>query len=829
MKLKIKTYMVYVSVAMISFSFSNCMAWPGLTALFGVLGNAKSPSPIFILPPGSSSQPQDNPRPSDNTDLILDPDSFEIPVTPNPGSPEVMVVSRTGNVVSESGSSTTVSLSLSQGPSQNVRIHNFNLSMAGEVSVSPAEFIFTPENWDSPQILTITGVPDSIQDGDKELTIQLGSMESVDSRFQGVDAGEIYVLNTDIDSAGIALYPLTGLQTSEDGDTDQLSAVLNSRPTAEVTFTVQVSPPSEVSASLSSITFTPDNWNNPQVITITGLNDSIKDGNQPFTVQLVSGSSSDSLYNGLNSSIAHGINLDNDTASIVVNTTAPLPYTTSEDGTSITFRVRLSSEPTHPVTIPVYSLNPLEGQPNTANLVFNSGNWNVEQNLVVTGQNDNDIDGDKLYTIRLDKPVSDDAEYSELHQIDISLTNLDNDFAALVFSNHLNLTTGEDGTNDNFRIRLRSRPTADVTIHLESSDLTEGTINPTSVTFTPSNWNTNRTVNINGVNDSLIDGDIWYEIRFTSIVSADSEYNGLVVDPLPVINMDDDTPGVMYLGASGITTTESQTGTTSFQVRLKTRPTDNVRFPLITSNNTNEGTITTSELLFTPSNWNVPQTITIQPVRDWIVDPDVLYQIVFGNLESDDPLYSDFAVDSVPVTNRNSDSFGYIFSPAFGSFNPVVTDTGLKDSFTLRLNSKPTANVTIPLSPLDPSRLAVSTSDIEFTPDNWDTPVSVELEGVFVLESTPINTTIGLRMGAWNSGEAKYYPTGSSDYASFAFVDRNGTTSDNGILNVRRFNTQRPITVVHPLIANASSRLTTTEAGVEVPLLIRLGWEPTST
>jgi large repetitive protein len=640
---------------------SNCMAWPGFTAVFGILGGSKSSSPIFILPPGSSSQPQDNPTSSDNTDLVLDPDSFEIPVTPNPGSPELIVTSRTGNIVSESGTSGSATLRLSQRPNQNVRIHNFNLSLAGEVSVTPHEIIFTPENWDTNQTLTFTGIPDSIQDGDKEVAIQLGDMESLDNRFQGVDAGNIYVLNTDIDSVGIALYPLTGLQTSEDGQSDQLTAVLNSRPTGDVTFTVHISQPGEVSASPASITFSPSNWNTSRVITVTGLNDNIKDGNQPFTLQLVSATSSDPLYNGMESSIAHGTNLDNDTASVVVNTSAPMPYTTSEDGTSVTFRVRLSSQPTHPVTIPVFSLNPLEGQPSTSSLEFHAGNWNVEQNLVVTGINDEDIDGDRSYTIRLDKPVSDDPEYSALHHIDILLTNLDNDTAGLVFTNHLNLTTGEDGTNANFRIRLRSRPTADVTVHLESSDTSEGTISPTTVTFTPGNWNTNLTINIYGVNDSLIDGDIWYEIRFTSVVSSDSNYNSLVINPLPAINLDDDTPGVMYLGASNLVTNENQTGITNFQVRLKTRPTHNVRFPLIQSNNPNEGTISPSELIFTPSNWNVPQNISIQPVRDWIVDADIAYAITFANLESDDPLYSNFFVDAVPVTNRNSDIFGYIF------------------------------------------------------------------------------------------------------------------------------------------------------------------------
>jgi hypothetical protein len=651
-------------------------------------------------------------------------------------------------------------------------------------------------------------------------------MESLDNRFQSLDAGIIQVLNTDIDSVGVAVYPLSGLVTSENGDSDSVTVVLNSRPTADVTFTVLSSPGSEVTTNISTLTFTPTNWNVPRVITVTGVNDSIQDGNQPFTVQLVSGTSLDPLYDGMVSSIAHGVNMDNDTASVVVTSTAPIPYTTSEDGTSVTFRVRLGSRPTHNVTIPVFSLNPAEGQPSTANLIFTPTNWNVEQNLVVTGINDVDIDGDKLYTIRLDKPVSSDSNYSSLDQIDISLTNLDNDFAGLVFGSHLNLTTGEDGTNDTFTIRLRSRPTANVTVHIESSDLTEGTVSPVSVTFTPATWNNPRTITIHGVNDSLIDGDVWYEIRFPDIVSSDSHYNNLSVIPLPAINLDDDTPGVMYLNASNIITRENQTGVTTFQVRLKTRPTDTVTFPLIESSNTQEGLVSPSHLVFTPSNWNVPQTISIQAVRDWIVDPDVAYEIQFGNLVSDDPLYSDFPVASVPVINQNSDTLGYVLSPALNSINMVITDSGLRDSFTLRLNSKPTGNVIIPFSSMDTDRMAVHPTMVEFTPDNWNTPVTVEVIGLFYPQANPpASSDIRLRMGIWNSSANRHFPLGTSDYSTLALPDRHIATTDNGNFTIRRFNTQRPISVIHP---NVGTPFQTNEGGGSIPIRFRLGSEPTA-
>lgn len=809
---------------LIVISGSHCMAWPGATMLLTSLTQSGGSSPVFFPPP-SSSQPQDNPRPADDLGGVLTPETAEIPITPALEIAELLVSTRTGLQVSESGTSVTVDLRLSEQPSESVRVRNFTLSHTGEIQLSSTDFTFTTTNWNTPQIMTITGLADSIQDGDKEVVISLGNLESIDSRFNNLDGGEIRVLNTDVDSAGIALTPLSGIVTSESGDSSILTVALNARPTDTVTIPVVISS-GEAIASPASLTFTPMNWNNPQTVTITGVDDSLQDGNQSYTIQMGPATSSDPIYNGMESSLANATNLDNDTASVVVNTSAALPYTTNEDGQALTYRVRLSSQPTHSVTIPVLSLAPTEGQPNTASLIFTTLNWNTEQNVIITGINDNAIDGDALYTIRFDSPVSDDTNYSSLHAQDISITNLDNDTAGLEFRNHLSLTTGEDGTNRNFQFRLRSQPTANVTVSLESSDLTEGTLNHASMTFTPVNWNSWRTVTISGQNDSLIDGDVWYEVRFPTITSADSDYNGISVSALPVVSLDDDTPGVMFLGASSLTTRENSAALTNFQVRLRTRPTENVRFPLVQSNNLNEGIVTTTELVFTPANWNVPQTISVQSVRDFVVDGNISYNIDFTPLESLDPLYSNFTVPSVPVTNNNSDTFGYVFAPAFNSINLHVSDTGIRDGFTLRLNSRPTGTVSIPLSTTDPTRAGVSPALIEFTPDNWDTPVPVEVFGIFVTETNPPPTMlIGLRLGVYNPGDRRNYPEGTSDYSTFAFGDRNGNGSDNGILNIVRFSTDRPISVIHPLIRR---RISTRENGTEVPLQIQLGSEPTS-
>ena len=67
---------------------------------------------------------------------------------------------------------------------------------------------------------------------------------------------------------------------------------------------------------------------------------------------------------------------------------------------------------------------------------------------------------------------------------------------------------------------LNTQPTADVTIALSSSDTTEGTVAPASLTFTTANWNVAQTVTVTGVDDALDDGDVAYTIVTAPATSA---------------------------------------------------------------------------------------------------------------------------------------------------------------------------------------------------------------------------------------------------------------------------------------------------------------------
>ena len=105
------------------------------------------------------------------------------------------------------------------------------------------------------------------------------------------------------------------------------------------------------------------------------------------------------------------------------------------------------------------------------------------------------------------------------------MTNTD-DAAGITVTPTSGLTTTEAGGTATFTVVLNTQPTANVTIGLSSSDTTEGTVGPASLTFTTANWNTPQTVTVTGVNDDVDDGDVAYTIVTAAATSSDSNYSG---------------------------------------------------------------------------------------------------------------------------------------------------------------------------------------------------------------------------------------------------------------------------------------------------------------
>jgi uncharacterized repeat protein (TIGR01451 family) len=109
-----------------------------------------------------------------------------------------------------------------------------------------------------------------------------------------------YEYQTNSVAAGVAVTPVSGLITTESGGTATFTVTLDRYPKADVTLTLSSSDTTEGLVAPTSLTFTQANWNQPRTITVTGVDDGIPDGNQPYTIAIAAAGSADPAYDGIN-------------------------------------------------------------------------------------------------------------------------------------------------------------------------------------------------------------------------------------------------------------------------------------------------------------------------------------------------------------------------------------------------------------------------------------------------------------------------------------------------------------------------------------------------
>ena len=85
-------------------------------------------------------------------------------------------------------------------------------------------------------------------------------------------------------------------------------------------------------------------------------------------------------------------------------------------------------------------------------------------------------------------------------------------------------TEGEQGSYTGV---LTSQPTANVTIPITFTGSGVSNLSPSTLTFTPANWNVPQTVTVNTTNNATADGDVTVTITSGKPTSADANYNNL--------------------------------------------------------------------------------------------------------------------------------------------------------------------------------------------------------------------------------------------------------------------------------------------------------------
>jgi hypothetical protein len=612
--------------------------------------------------------------------------------------------------VGEDGDAATFSLKLTRAP---IAAVTMSVTSSDETAgiASASELSFTAANYSEPQTIEITAIDDDIAGGDRPFTIHLGQLISDDPAFHGIPGRSLSFVSRDDDVAGFAISDRSGMTTESNG-VGGFKIALTSEPVADVVLELASSDTSEGWVD-PTLTFTADDWNQPQTVTVTGADDDLDDGTSRYHIQ-VSANSDDAVYAALEPVAVAMLNADNDTAGVAVSA---ISGSTTEAGGTATFDVVLESEPIADVTIAVSSTKPGEALGPLADLTFTAANWDQVQTVEVTGQDDFIDDGDADYEITLDVS-SNDALYAAMTPAPVAAVNLDDDTAGIDMSSFSGLPT-ESGGAATFDLSLSSEPVADVVLTLSGDDASEGSLSDSELTFTAADWNQVRTITVTGVDDDIADGTQSFNVAVTA-ASADPGYNALDPANVALLNADNDTAGVSVATISAPTTEAG--GTATFDVVLGSEPIADVTLSFASSDAT-EGTAG-APITFTSGNWDVSQTVTVTGVDDDIDDGDAEYQIDIS-IASEDGQYAAMELAPVAATNVDDDTAAVAMGPISGS----TTEAGGIATFDVVLESEPTSDVVVTLSANDSTEGTIGAS-LTFTPESWDAAQTATVTGL---------------------------------------------------------------------------------------------------
>ena len=346
------------------------------------------------------------------------------------------------------------------------------------------------------------------------------------------EAASATVQVIDNDVLRVSVAP-TALMIRE-GNSDSYMVVLDAEPTADVTVAVQVPADAEVAVDKTELTFTDENWQQAQIVTVTAAQDA--DAVADDTVVLTHAVSGGNYDTVTAASVAVTI-LEDDTPALSV-----AHAVTSEGDGEMVFTVRLDLTSNQTVTVEYATATgtAAEGrdyETTTGTLTFSA--LETEQTIRVPIIDD-DID-EVAETLRLVLINASNATITDGGTIGVITDN--DERGAIVTPTAL---TVDEGGSTSYTVVLTSEPTTDVTVAVQVPADAELAVDETELTFTAEDWNQAQTVTVAAIQDAdAVADDL---VVLTHVVSG-GDYGSVTVASVAVVILEDDTPTILIADA----------------------------------------------------------------------------------------------------------------------------------------------------------------------------------------------------------------------------------------------------------------------------------------
>ena len=555
-----------------------------------------------------------------------------------------------------------------------------------DLTLSAASLTFTTSTWSTAQTVTVSAAEDIDAANDAATLLHTAS----GGDYAG-ETAEVAVTVTDDDTPGTVVLSPTALGVAEGGDAEY-TVRLSSRPTAEVTVAVTGTAGTDLTLDAASLTFTTSTWNAVQTVTVSAAQDDDAVNDAATLLHTASGGNYGSVTGSLGVTVT-----DDDTAALTLST-ATLGVAEGDDAE---YTVRLATQPTATVTVAVTGQASTDLTLSAASLTFTTSTWNTVQTVTVSAAEDIDAANDAATLLH----TASGGDYAgETAEVAVTVTDDDTPGTVVLSPTALGVAEGGDAE---YTVRLSSRPTAEVTVAVTGTAGTDLTLDAASLTFTTSTWNAVQTVTVSAAQDDDAVND-----AATLLHTASGGNYGSVTGSLGVTVTDDDTAA---LTLSTATLGVGEGGDAEYTVRLATQPTAQVTVA-ITGQASTDLTLSAASLTFTTSTWSTAQTVTVSAAEDIDAanDAATLLHTASGG---------DYAGETaeVAVTVTDDDTPGtVVLSPT-----ALGVAEGGDAEYTVRLSSRPTAEVTVAITGQASTDLTLDTASLTFTTSTWNTVQTV--------------------------------------------------------------------------------------------------------
>ena len=464
--------------------------------------------------------------------------------------PTVSFTSASQSSTSETGTM-TVTVQLSAASTQTVTVP-FTLSGTATGGGTDYSIIASPITINAGSTTgstTITIVDDALVEGNETVILTLGTPTNATLGATTVHTATI----TDNDSPSVPSATLAIDKTSiaENGGVATVTATLSNTSAQTVTIWLNYSGTaynsSDYNYSSNSITIAAGSLSG--TVTVTSVSDCAVEGNETVVVDI--GSVTNGTENG-SQQVTTTI-IDDDVYPTITLSANNLSIP-EKGGTAI---VTATLSNTFCQSIDIYLNFTGSTATNTTDYNYSSNKITIPSGsltgtITVSSVNDYLVEGNETVVAGVE---STNVAGISTSVSPVTITIVDDDSYSITVTPTSGLVTTEAGGSATFTVVLNALTYNDVTIQLTSSDLTEGTVFPSSLTFTNGNFFTPQTVTITGVDDALADGNIAYTIITSAVTSDDNNFKGIDPSDVSVTNADNEvvSNNIWYRADAGIT------------------------------------------------------------------------------------------------------------------------------------------------------------------------------------------------------------------------------------------------------------------------------------